>query len=299
MGDRGGFPDPPKTDDVLMSSPQGDVKVQRFFWELNDEHYLLARFEYPLALRPGEEAAIYEKSLADLLRSRPGQVRKQEKFKLGPYVGEKLVIAQQLEKSLREVRFVVIGAELYLASAEWPERGGAAVGRAARFLGNVGVRSEFKNAGEVAAAARWRELTVGHFRLRYDATRWYRDPADREGGVLNLLRADQRAEAQFIAEPQAVEGGDIERAVLDTAREAAQSVSVKQRGQKRHGAMEVVELEFVAQMEHVSYVNHGYFYTGREGTVQLRGWAPEQDYPGVKGDITELLEGLTVVPAAD
>ena len=291
------FPDQPKSDGVLTPSPQGDVKVQRFIWKQGGEHYLLARFDYPLALRPGEETGLYGKSCADLLRSRPGQTKGAEAFALGPYAGQNLVIAQKKEKSVREVRLVVIGSVLYLASAEWPEVNTPAAARAAQFLASVRVRPEFMNAREVEAGARWRELVAGHFRLRYDATRWYRDPSDREAGVFNLLRSDQQAEAQLIAEDRPVEGGDIEQAVLASAREAAESISVKKSGRKPHGAVEMVELDFTARVERVSYVNHGYFYSGPEGTVQLRGWATEHDYHGVEGDITELLEGLTVIPA--
>ena len=294
----GRFPDQPKTDGILTPSPQGDVKVQRFFWEQGGEHYLLARFEYPLALRPGEETGLYDKSFNDLLRSRPGQAKAVESFAVGPYEGKKLVIAQRREKSIREIRFVVIGSVLYMASAEWPELGEPGAGRAAQFLNSVQVRPEYLNAREVAADARWRELAAGRFRLRYDATRWYRDPADQEPGVISLLRPDQQAEAQFIVEEHPVEGGDIVRAVLDTAREGADAVNVRQHRRKLRGPVDLAELEFTARVERVTYVNHGYFYSGPEGSVQLRGWATEKDYPGVEGDITELLEGLTVVPAS-
>jgi hypothetical protein len=291
------FPDEPKTDGILTSSPQGDVKVQRFYWEPSNEHYLLARFEYPLALLPGEEAGLYAKSFSDLTKSRPGQVRGRDKFELGPYEGEKLLIFQPREKSLREVRFVVIGAVLYMASAEWPEQGTGAA-RAAQFFESLQVRPEFANAREVAENGRWRELVAGRFRLRYDATRWYRDPADQEAGVFSLLRVDQRAEAQFIAEPHPVEGGDIERAVLETAREGAESVTVGRKGKKLRGSIQLTELEFAARVDRVVYRNHGYFYSGPEGTVQLRGWATEKEYPAMDGDIAELLDGLSVAAAA-
>jgi hypothetical protein len=287
------FPDDPKTDGILTPSPQGDVKVQRFYWEPSNEHYLIARFEYPLALLPGEETGLYAKSFTDLLKSRPGQVRGRDKFTLGPYEGEKLVIFQPREKSLREVRFVVIGSILYMASAEWPEQGTGAP-RAAQFFASLQVRPEFANAREVADNGRWRELVAGRFRLRYDATRWYRDPADQEAGVFNLLRVDQRAEAQFIAEAHPLESGDIERAVLETAREGADTVTVGRKGKKLRGNVEMTELEFVARVERVNYRNHGYFYSGPEGTVQLRGWATDKEYPGMEGDIAELLDGLSV-----
>ncbi|MES1168466.1 MAG: hypothetical protein ABUL61_04785, partial [Oleiharenicola lentus] len=260
------FPEPPKTDGILTPSPQGDVKVQRFFWEQGGEHYLLARFEYPLALLPVENEALYNKSFGDLLRSRPGQTKAAQAITLGPYSGKKLIVAQAREKSLREVRFVAIGSILYMASAEWPEAGGSpASQRAARFLGSVAVRPEFLNAREVEAEARWRELAAGNFRLRYDATRWYRDPSDRDPGIFSLLRRDQQAEAQFIVESQPVGDGDIERAVLDTARAGAESLVVKRSGRKQHGATELVELEFAARVGRVTYLNHGYFYSGPEG----------------------------------
>lgn len=289
----GHFPDTPKSDGILTPSPQGDVKVQRFYWEPATEHYLLARFEYPLALPPDREATTYDRAISDLLKSRPGQVKSRDKFTLGPYEGVRLVVSQRREKSLREVRFVQIGAILYMASAEWPEQADGAP-RAAAFFAGLAVRSEFLDARAVAENGRWRDLAVGRFRLRYDASRWYRDPADAEPGVFNLLRLDERAEAQFIAEPRPLESGDIETAVLDTAREGADSVTVKKRGKKLRGTVEVTELEFEARVEKTAYRNHGYFYTGPEGTVQLRAWAVVPEYPAAEGDISELLDGLTI-----
>ena len=289
----GHFPDAPKSDGILTPSPQGDVKVQRFYWEPATEHYLLARFEYPLALPSDREAATYDRAIGDLLKSRPGQVKSREKFTLGPYEGARLIISQRREKSLREVRFVQIGAILYMASAEWPEQGDGAP-RAAAFFAGLEVRPEFLDARVTAENGRWRDLTVGRFRVRYDASRWYRDPADADPSVFNLLRLDERAEAQFIAEPRPLESGDIETAVLDTAREGADNVTVKKRGKKLRGIIEVIELEFEALVEKTTYRNHGYFYSGPEGTVQLRAWAVAPEYSAAEGDIGELLDGLMV-----
>jgi hypothetical protein len=289
------FPDKPKTDGVLTPSEQGDVKVQRFYWEPSTEHYLLARFEYPMALELGAEIGLYDKSLKDLMKSRPGQVKEQGAFALGSYDGAKLVVAQRREKSIREVRFVLIGSVLYMASAEYPEAMPGAAGRAAQFFSTIQLKHGFENPREVAERDRWRELASGRFKLRYDATRWYRDPADAEPGIFNLLRTDQLAEAQFICENHPTEGGDIVRAVLDTAQEGAESVALKRRAVKLRGTIEVIELEFSARVERVTYTNHGYFFSGPEGTVQLRGWSNERDYRDVEGDITELLDGLGVV----
>ena len=287
----------PSTDVILTPSPQGEVKASRYFLEQAGERCMLIRFAYPLAMMPGEETGVYDKSIGELMRSRPGQLRQREKYQLGPYEGERVVIAQPREKTLRELRLLVIGSSLYVMSAEWPAQGPGAT-QAEKFFNSIRLRADSADRRVVEERERWREFAAGSFKLRLDATRWYRDPADLEPGVFNFLRTDQRAEAQFIAEEHPLEDGDIEKAVLTTAREGAESVSVKKRGKKLRGAAQVIELEFTARVENVSYLNHGYFYTGPAGAVQLRGWAKETDYRDVSGDITELLDGLTVSAAA-
>lgn len=287
------FPGAPKNDGILTPSPQGDVKVRRFYFEQGGQHFLLARFEYPMAMLPGEEMGLYDKSITDLMKSRPGQVKLNEPFTLGPYDGHRIVVAQRRERSLREIRFVAIASVLYMMSVEWPEQAKGETA-AASFFETIKIKPAFLDAREAGQTARWRVFVSGNFRLRYDATRWYRDPSDAEPGVFNLLRTDQRAEAQFIAEENPIEGGDIEKAVLDTVREGAESVTVRKRSRKLRGSVEMAELEFAARVERTTYLNHGYFYSGPEGAVQLRGWSPETDYRDVSGDIGELLDGLTI-----
>jgi hypothetical protein len=288
------FPAQPRIDLVLSPSPQGDVRASRYIYEPPGEHYLLIKFTYPLAMLPGDEIGIYDRSMGELTRTRPGKVQVRELYHLAPYVGQRVVVAQPRERSTRELRMLVIGSSLYVCSAEWPVDSATGAANAAAFFGSFRLRSDYTDPRVVDERERFRELGEGNFRLRYDATRWYRDPADAETGIFNLLRPDQRAEVQFICEEQPLEGGDIEKAVLDTAREGAESVSVKKRGKKLRGAAQVVELEFQARVENTTYMNHGYFYTGPEGAVQLRGWAKDQEYRGVAGDITELLDGLTI-----
>jgi hypothetical protein len=286
------LPAAPGTDGILTPSPQGDVKAQRFFTELGGERTFLVRFIYPMAMQPGEEAGVYAKYFTDMMKSRPGEVRKRDRFSLGPYNGEKLLIAHRRDRTLREVRLVVIGSTLYLISAEWPETGTGAA-RAEQFFNSVRLHPDYTDRLQVEERDRFRELTAGRFRLRYDAARWFRDPSDQEPGVFNLLRLDEKAEAQFIAEPQPIEGS-IEAAVINTAREGAEQVTLRKRGQKLRGAVQMTELEFAARVERTTYINHGYFYSGPEGAVQLRGWAREADYSRMAGDITELLDGLTI-----
>ncbi|HVT72317.1 MAG TPA: hypothetical protein VHD61_04220 [Lacunisphaera sp.] len=283
----------PKSDVIATPSPQGEVKAVRYFLEQDGERSMIIRFTYPLAMTPGEETGVYEKSIGEMMHSRPGQLRTREAFQLGAFGGERIVIAQPREKTLREVRLVVVGSSLYVLSAEWPASGTGA-DRARQFFDSVRLRPDSVDPRVVGERERWRTLSFGKFSLRFDATRWYRDPGDQEPGVFNFLRTDEQAEAQFIAEEKPVEGDDIATAVIKTAQEGAESLSVKHRGRKRRGTVEVTEVEFAARVDGANYVNHGYFYSGAEGTVQLRAWAKEAEYRSVAGDIMEFLDGLTV-----
>lgn len=291
------FPGQPSKDEVRTPSEQGDVVATRYFTELTGERYMLVRFAYPVAMLPGGEADVYTKSMTDMMKSRPGEVQNRQPYILGEYQGERAVIAQRREKTTREVRLVIVGSSLYVLSAEWPQTGSGAA-RAKAFFDSVRLLPDYENVRVVEEKERWRELGQGPVKLRYDAAQWYRDPADKEPGIFNLLRVDQKAEAQLIVEERPIEGGDIEAAVIKTAQEGAESVVVKKRGKKFRGASQMTELVFNARVGGDVYVNHGYFYSGPVGAVQLRGWATDKTYAAAEADITELLDGLAVGSSA-
>lgn len=287
------FPGTPTKDEVRTPSEQGEVLATRYFTELSGERYMLVRFAYPMAMLPGEEAGVYDRSLSDMMKSRPGEMQKRQDYALGDYLGQRFVIAQRREKTTREVRLIVVGSSLYVLSAEWPVSGQGAA-RAAAFFDSIRLLPDYQNPRLVEEKERWRELGVGKVKLRYDAARWYRDPSDSEPGIYNLLRLDEKAEAQLIIEDHPIEGGDIEAVVIKTAQEGAENVSVKKKGKKYRGAAAMVELVFHARVAGDVYVNHGYFYSGPLGAVQLRGWATDKTYAEMDADITELLDGLSV-----
>src|SRR3954471_2261813 len=86
------LPVTPGTDGILTASPQGDIKAQRFFTEQNGQRTFLVRFQYPMAMLPGGETGVYAKNFGDMLKSRPGEVKLRDRFMLGPFEGERLVI---------------------------------------------------------------------------------------------------------------------------------------------------------------------------------------------------------------
>ncbi|MBA4138015.1 MAG: hypothetical protein C0518_11915 [Opitutus sp.] len=287
------FPVEPKTDDQRTPSPQGDQVAERRFLDSGTDRLMLIRFVYPMVPPITERGSLYKQSVEAMMNSRPGVMHTDEILTLGEHKGMRLVIEQTREKTFREVQLVQIGASLYVASAEWA--GGAAPSPVARrFLESLAVQPGFASARVVEDRERFRAIVFGNFTLRYDASRWFRDPEATEPNVAVLLRIDEMAEAEFMGSRERNPAATMEETVLATAREHAESVKVVRRGKKLRGSTTVEELRFAVRSEGVTYENHGYFYSGSEGTVQLRAWSPDRTFKRVEGDISELLDGLSI-----
>lgn len=290
------FPAEPKVDDQRTPSPQGDQLAERRYLEVGGEHLMVLRLTYPVVPVVAEREQLYVATIESFMNSRRGEIKQDEAWMLGQYDGQRLLVAQPAQKTHREVRLVLIGASLYFISAEWP--GGERPSKAAvAFLASVDVQPAFANARLVEDRERWREIKQGNFTLRYDGSRWFRDPQVTDPNSVAMLRVDETAEAEFITSPDR-RGGPLEEFVIGRVKEHAESVVVRKRGKKFRGSATVEELYFTAHVDGIAYENHGFFYTGAEGTAQLRAWSEQKNYANVAGDIDELLSGLTIAKAS-
>lgn len=288
------FPAEPKVDDHRTPTPQGDELAQRRIVEAGTDRLMLIRFVYPLVPQSEEREALYSQSVQTMLRSRPGKMVENRQEGVGEYPGVRLLIDHRRENTHREVRMVLIGASLYVATAEWAGGPKPSPG-AARFLASLDLQPSFINPRAVEERERWRDLVVGKFKLRYDAARWFRDPESTDPETIVLLRLDEMAEAEFMTSKERNPAATMEETVLAHARENAESVRLVRKAKKYRGSAMMEELRFTARVGGVTYENHGYFYSGPEGSVQLRAWSPDRTFARVEGDIAEFLDGLTVL----
>lgn len=291
---RGEFPAEPKQDEFRGASPFGDVVSERYYLEQGGEAFLLLRSVHPIAFTYEARDQLYAQAKKDSLEARDGNVTADQPIMYGDYTGRRIVIEHRRARRTKEMRMVLIGSTLYACTYERPA-GTAVSAKAKLFLDGLALQPAFANSRVVEETERWREVGGPRFRVKYDATRWYRDPTDSEPGVYNLLRLDARAEAQLIAERDQPNKEGLVEAVLAVARETAESVVVRRQGKKYRSGVSMEEAEFVVRVGGETYINRGYFYSGAEGTVQFRAWATDDEYKDVGGDIEELLDGLTVV----
>lgn len=292
------FPAAPAADVVTMPSSKGDSIAGRFTLQARDEIFLALKMTYPTAPTAGDRGMLHKEVIEMVMNARPGRIRADERVDVGEFPMQRLLVEMADRRAFREIRLVLIGSSLYFFSAEWP---GTATPpeRAQRFFSSITLRPEFANARAVEERERWREIVQGGFRLRYDASRWFRDPQPSEDpNSVILLRVDELAEAEFVTSPERSPAATMEEVVIGAAKESAESVKVLRRAKKYRGTAMVEELRFSVRAEGVNYENHGYLYNGPEGTAQLRTWSPEKAFRQVEGDIQELLDGLSITRGA-
>lgn len=291
-GIRATYPAEPKGDEFRSVSDRGPVVSERYFFENKIEAFLLLRMVHPVAfLTALERETLYSQAKNDALHARPGEVLNEERFQLGPYVGRRFQIVFKKAGRVKEMRFILIGSSLFAISHERPAKEAISSAGAA-FLASIALQPGYEDERLIEDRDRWRHLGQSPFDLRYDASRWYRDPEDKEAGVFNLIHVSKKAEVQLITEKVPMPGDNLEKTVLDTAREGAERVVVKERATRLRNGLTYLVLRFEARVDGVTYVNRGRFYTGPEGAVQLRGWATQENFAEMDGDLGELLDGL-------
>lgn len=290
---RASFAKDPQADEQKTPTPQGDEIAQRRILEVGTDRVMLVRFAYPVVPASDDRGDLYKSSVEKLMRSRYGVIRTDEPWDLADHKGQRLIIEHPREKTFREVRFIQIGASLYFISAEWAG-GGSPSPMAGKFLASIALQPAFADARVVEERERFREIIFGGFKLRYDAARWFRDPQASEPLAVQLLRVDEMAEAEFIYAPDRNTAPTMEEKVIATAKAGAESVKVLKRAKRMRGTATVEDLRYTVRAQGQVFENHGYFYSGGEGTIQLRAWSTDKLYPKVEEDITELLDGLTI-----
>ncbi len=291
------FASEPKADEQRTPSPQGDEIAQRQILEVGPDRMMFVRFVYPVVPASETRGDLYRSSVESLMRSRYGVIRTDEPWDLAEHQGMRLVIEHPKEKSFREVRLIKIGASLYFASAEWVG-GKTPSAPVAKFLASIALQPAFADARAVEERERWREIVFGGFKLRYDASRWFRDPQATDPLAVALLRVDETAEAEFTYSPERNAAPTMEETVIGEAKKDAESVKVVKRAKRMRGTATVEDLRYTVRSEGVTYENRGYFYSGSEGTIHLRAWSPDRTFPRAQGDIDELLDGLTITRGA-
>jgi hypothetical protein len=138
-------------------------------------------------------------------------------------------------------------------------------------------------------------ISFGQFRLNYKSDEWTASRVA-ETGTWQLNHKKGDAYVKFIAERTEIPTDVLSKAALDRVRELDPEMRILKEDKRSISGVEVMTIRFDAVPKGIPLSFLAYYYGGKEGSVQILGWAGQNMFVEKRADLQELLDGLTVVP---
>lgn len=135
------------------------------------------------------------------------------------------------------------------------------------------------------------ELIAGKATLAYDPKKWKENESD-ENNVTALVHATGDGYAKIIAERIEMPLDAMRKVAVSNARDAAPDIELVRDEMRRVNGVDVLCLEMRGQVEGIPIVYFGYYYTGKEGSIQLLTYTGQNLIDEYQKDFEELLAGF-------
>ncbi len=166
-----------------------------------------------------------------------------------------------------------------------------------QFINGLEVReaSSPETAPVTGAPNQQESISSGQFRLNYRANQWAVSKVA-EIGTWQLNNKKGDAYAKFIAERTEIPTEALSKVALDRVRELDPQVRILKQGSRSISGVEVVTVRFDTVLKSIPLSFLAYYYGGKEGSVQVLGWAGQSIFEEKQADLQELLDGLVINP---
>jgi hypothetical protein len=134
----------------------------------------------------------------------------------------------------------------------------------------------------------------GDFVIWYDETKWQLEkprPND-DTGHLRLLRSD--GHAMIISEGIPMPIASLKRIAVDNAKEAAPDTRIVSEEMRTVNGKELLVMILDGTIEQIPFRYYGYYYSGKQGTIQFLTFTSQNLFDRYKQEFTELLNGLEI-----
>ncbi len=148
--------------------------------------------------------------------------------------------------------------------------------------------------GKSASALKAYKPQRGDFTIWYDETKWQLEVRrnDDGNGHLRLLGTD--GYAMVISEGLFIPIASLKKIALDNARAAAPDSRVVSEETRTVNGKEVLCLVIEGTVEQIPFTYYGYYYGGKQGTIQLITFTGQSLFAKYKKDFTDFLNGLEI-----
>ena len=134
----------------------------------------------------------------------------------------------------------------------------------------------------------------GSFGIWYDQTKWQMSPKSTEPGrwQFNLRRGDGYAIA--IVEELPIPIASLRKIALENAKEASPDARIIAEESKLINGKEILCLTINGTVEQIPFTFYGYYYGGKQGTIQLLTFTGEALFEKYKPEFLDFLSGLEI-----
>lgn len=134
----------------------------------------------------------------------------------------------------------------------------------------------------------------GNFGVWYDETKWRRNTRPDEPGrtSFDLIRGD--GYAVIVVEELGIPITSLRSIALDNAKEAAPDAKIVFEQSRKINGMDVLVMKIEGTISEIPFRFYGYYYGGKQGTIQLLTYTGQSLFPKYEQDFQEFLNGLEI-----
>lgn len=143
-----------------------------------------------------------------------------------------------------------------------------------------------------ASATEKVDLAKGKLALYYNPKKW-KPVSENEPGRMSLLHNDGDGYGMVIAERLQVGLEALRKIALENALKAAADAEITSERRLKVNGLDVLELQIRGTIQSIPFVYLGYYYSGKEGAIQLLTYTASNLFDEYRGDFQELLDGFT------
>jgi hypothetical protein len=140
-------------------------------------------------------------------------------------------------------------------------------------------------------------LNQGKIIINFDPEKWKQDMRPQEPGSCSFTFSAGDGFAKVIGERIQMPLATLKHAALENARQAARDARVVSEEKRLINGREVLYLQMKGTVEGIPLVYLGYYYSGKEGSVQVITFTAENLFEEFRKEFEGFMNGLEIVKA--
>lgn len=138
-------------------------------------------------------------------------------------------------------------------------------------------------------------INRGKSALFYNPKKW-KVEKEEEGGRSSLEHTEGDGYSIIITERVEIPLEGLKKIALSNAKEAAPDAQIVFEDKKRVNGKDFLVLKLKGTISELPFFYYGYYYSGKEGTIQALTYTAQNLFDEFKPDFEELLNGLVINP---